>query len=55
MTASIGIAAMKASDDAADAALLRADGALYHAKDFGRNQVKVVEAEESAAAGISAA
>ena len=25
------------------------------AKDFGRNQVKVVEAEESAAAGISAA
>ncbi len=55
VTASIGISAMKASDDAADAALLRADGALYHAKDFGRNQVKVVEEGESAAAGISAA
>jgi diguanylate cyclase (GGDEF)-like protein/PAS domain S-box-containing protein len=55
VTASIGIAAMKASDDAADAALLRADGALYHAKDFGRNQVKVAEDGEVAAAGISAA
>ncbi len=43
VTASIGISAMLASDDSADASLLRADGALYHAKDFGRNQVKVVE------------
>jgi len=54
VTASIGIAAMKASDDAADAALLRADGALYHAKDFGRNRVKVVDEGEGAAAGINA-
>ena len=54
VTTSIGIAAMRASDDAADAALLRADGALYHAKDFGRNQVKVVEDEASGAAGAVA-
>jgi len=54
VTASIGIAAMKTSDDAADAALLRADGALYHAKDFGRNQVKVVDDEASDAAGAAA-
>ncbi len=55
VTASIGIAAMKPSDDAADAALLRADGALYHAKDFGRNRVKVVDEGEGVAEGISAA
>jgi len=55
VTASIGIAAMKASDDAADESLLRADGALYHAKDFGRNRVKVVDEGEGVAAGISAA
>ena len=55
VTASIGIAAMKASDDAADESLLRADGALYHAKDFGRNRVKVVDEGQGVAAGISAA
>jgi diguanylate cyclase (GGDEF)-like protein len=55
VTVSIGIAAMKPSDNAADAALLRADGALYHAKDFGRNRVKVVDEGEGGTAGISAA
>jgi len=54
VTASIGIAAMKSTDDSADAALLRADGALYHAKDFGRNQVKVVAEDEPGAAGAAA-
>lgn len=51
VTASIGISAMLASDESADASLLRADGALYHAKDFGRNQVKVVEADAARPAG----
>lgn len=57
VTASIGISAMKPTDRSADASLLRADGALYHAKDFGRNQVKVVEgdADPSAVAGGNAA
>lgn len=54
VTASIGIAAMKPTDDSADAALLRADGALYHAKDFGRNQVKVVADDVPGAAGAAA-
>jgi diguanylate cyclase (GGDEF)-like protein/PAS domain S-box-containing protein len=56
VTASIGIAAMKLSDPSADASLLHADGALYHAKDFGRNQVKVVDVEGGppAAAGSNA-
>jgi diguanylate cyclase (GGDEF)-like protein len=54
VTASIGIAAMKATDDSADAALLRADGALYHAKDFGRNQVKVVAEDAVGSAGAAA-
>jgi diguanylate cyclase (GGDEF)-like protein/PAS domain S-box-containing protein len=57
VTASIGISAMLASDESADASLLRADGALYHAKDFGRNQVKVVEVDggKPATAGGNAA
>ena len=54
VTASIGIAAMRSSDDAADAALMRADGALYHAKNFGRNQVKLVEDDAPDAAGAAA-
>lgn len=54
VTASIGIAAMKATDDAADSALLRADGALYHAKDFGRNRVKLVDGDAAPAAGAAA-
>lgn len=54
VTVSIGIAAMKATDESADAALLRADGALYHAKDFGRNQVRVVADDLPGAAGAAA-
>lgn len=54
VTASIGIAAMRAGDEAADTALLRADGALYHAKDVGRNQVKVVADEAPSAGGAAA-
>lgn len=42
VTASIGIAAMRADDLSADAALLRADAALYQAKNSGRNQVRLV-------------
>lgn len=54
VTASIGIAAMKATDPSADTALLRADGALYHAKDFGRNQVKVVADDAPGETGVAA-
>ena len=54
VTASIGIAAMRAVDSSADAALLRADAALYQAKDGGRNQV-VLTAEGGADGGDSAA
>ena len=42
VTASIGIAAMKADDLSADAALQRADEALYQAKNCGRNQVRLM-------------
>lgn len=42
VTASIGIAAMRADDLSADAALQRADTALYQAKNSGRNQVRLV-------------
>ena len=40
-TASIGIAAIAADDLSADAVLSRADGALYQAKEQGRNRVVV--------------
>lgn len=41
VTVSIGIAVMKASDALADSALIRADAALYRAKNNGRNRVEV--------------
>ncbi len=51
VTVSIGIAVMKASDAGADAALIRADQALYRAKSNGRNRVEM--AREAQAGGIS--
>lgn len=45
VTASIGVAALQASDDNADAALLRADQALYKAKDVGRDRVEITASE----------
>jgi diguanylate cyclase (GGDEF)-like protein/PAS domain S-box-containing protein len=42
VTASIGVAALRAADDNADAALLRADQALYKAKEAGRDRVEIV-------------
>lgn len=41
ITVSIGITVMKASDASADAALIRADQALYRAKENGRNRLEV--------------
>jgi len=41
VTVSIGITVMKASDPSADAALIRADEALYRAKNSGRNRVEL--------------
>jgi diguanylate cyclase (GGDEF)-like protein/PAS domain S-box-containing protein len=41
VTVSIGVAALSAEDDNADAALLRADRALYCAKEAGRDRVEV--------------
>jgi diguanylate cyclase (GGDEF)-like protein/PAS domain S-box-containing protein len=41
MTVSIGIAALSADDLSADAALSRADKALYQAKEGGRNRVRL--------------
>lgn len=43
VTVSIGISAMKAGDATFDAALIRADKALYWAKEGGRNQVAVAD------------
>ncbi|HZV64128.1 MAG TPA: GGDEF domain-containing protein, partial [Telluria sp.] len=39
ITVSIGIASIRPQDASADAALIRADRALYNAKDAGRNRV----------------
>lgn len=41
VTVSIGISAMSAADASADAVLVRADEALYHAKRSGRNRVEI--------------
>ena len=48
ITVSIGIAALRASDASADTALIRADKALYRAKENGRNRVELA-AEKSVA------
>jgi diguanylate cyclase (GGDEF)-like protein len=40
LTVSIGIALMTASDTQAEEAVVRADRALYEAKDAGRNAVR---------------
>ena len=42
VTASIGVAALRATDDDADAALMRADRALYGAKEAGRDRVEII-------------
>lgn len=47
MTVSIGVAAMRANEANADAALAAADNALYRAKRNGRNRVAVAVATES--------
>jgi len=41
MTVSIGITGMKATDSSADASMIRADEALYRAKENGRNRVEM--------------
>jgi diguanylate cyclase (GGDEF)-like protein/PAS domain S-box-containing protein len=41
LTISVGVTEMKASDKSADDVLARADRALYHAKECGRNKVTV--------------
>jgi diguanylate cyclase (GGDEF)-like protein/PAS domain S-box-containing protein len=42
VTVSIGVAALRATDDDADAALMRADRALYGAKEAGRDRVEII-------------
>lgn len=42
VTASIGVSALRATDADADAALMRADRALYNAKEAGRDRVEVI-------------
>jgi diguanylate cyclase (GGDEF)-like protein/PAS domain S-box-containing protein len=48
VTASIGIATMDSHDPSADDALIRADKALYRAKNSGRNRTELIEAEFAA-------
>jgi diguanylate cyclase (GGDEF)-like protein len=50
-TISIGIARLLASDRKCDAVLVRADRALYAAKEGGRNQVRVQDAETNVRSG----
>lgn len=45
VTVSIGVAALRATDGNADAALLRADRALYKAKEVGRDRVEIIASE----------
>lgn len=45
VTASIGVAALRAADDSADASLLRADRALYKAKETGRDRVESIASD----------
>lgn len=45
VTVSIGIAVLRAADEDADAALVRADRALYRAKEAGRDRVESVTGE----------
>lgn len=45
VTASIGVAALSAADADADASLMRADRALYSAKEAGRDRIEVLAAE----------
>lgn len=47
VTASMGIAAMRAGDASADASLARSDAALYRAKGGGRDRVEVVTDEDT--------
>jgi diguanylate cyclase (GGDEF)-like protein/PAS domain S-box-containing protein len=51
LTVSIGIATMGPGDRNEDAALTRADGALYRAKRNGRNRVEIAESEYSVEGG----
>lgn len=43
VTVSIGVAVLKPSDSSADAAIIRADKALYQAKESGRNRVELLD------------
>ena len=51
LTVSIGVAAMEVGDTDADAALIRADQALYLAKEGGRNRVELSDAPAALQAG----
>ncbi|MBT8083862.1 MAG: diguanylate cyclase, partial [Woeseia sp.] len=47
MTASFGVAALSGKDNDLEALLVRADQAMYRAKEAGRNQVVVIEPPRS--------
>jgi diguanylate cyclase (GGDEF)-like protein len=51
VTVSIGVASVVRGEEAVDAALERADQALYRAKSGGRNKVEVFEAGAASSAG----
>ena len=52
-TISIGISALSAGDRSCDAVLVRADRALYQAKEGGRNQVRVHRPESGISLGVA--